>query len=397
MGKLTAIAFKNATKPGRYQDGDGLILVVKASGSRSWLLRVQLDGERRDFGMGSASVVGLAEAREKAARYRKIFKEGGDPAAQEKAERLAKRILPTFKEAATSAHGELVAGWNNKKHRADWLSSLERYAFDKIGDKRIDQIDMPAVRDVLLPVWLERPETARRVKQRVKAVLDWSVGKGFRKSLDLSGLTLSLPKQPKSDNHFAAMPYEDVAAFVTRVKNDTETVGRLALLFTILTAARSGETRGATWKEIDFEAREWNIPASRMKAGVAHIVPLSGAAIAVLERAAELGRKSDKPVFPGRGGKPLSDMTISKIMRDMEAPYTVHGFRSSFKDWAVESTGFPDAVSEAALAHGDPDKVRAAYRRTDFRKMRVDLMAAWGKYICANAKADNIVQFGAVG
>lgn len=382
MGKLTAKAVQAATEPGRYQDGDGLILIVKPTGSRSWQVRVQVDGERRDFGLGSAKTVSLSEARLKAGEIRKLYRSGVDPVAKKRADKLARSTIPTFREAAITTHGEQEKGWRNVKHRADWLSSLDRYAFPTIGDIRIDLIEAPMIRDLLLPIWLEKPETARRVRQRVKAVIDWSIAKGMRSGLDMSGIGKGLPRQPKTDNHYAAMEYEKVPAFVAGVKAAPESISRMALLWTIYTAARSGETRGATWEEIDFEANQWTIPASRMKAGKEHVVPLSPSALAILDRIANARTgRAGEPIFPGKGGKPLSDMSISKVLRDMGIGVTVHGFRSSFKDWAVESTSFPDAVSEAALAHKDTDKVRSAYRRTDFRKMRVDLMAAWANFI----------------
>jgi integrase len=382
MGKLTALAVKAATKEGRYQDGDGLMLIVKASGSRSWQVRLQVDGQRRDFGLGSAKTVSLSQARDKADSIRKLFKSGVDPVAQKRADKLAKATIPTFRQAAVTTHGEQEKGWRNVKHRADWLSSLERNAFAAIGYIRVDLVTAPMVRDLLLPIWLEKPETARRVRQRVKAVLDWAVAKGLRSALDMSAIGKGLPRQPKSDNHFAAMEYEKVPAFVATVQAAPETISRMALLWTIYTAARSGETRGATWEEIDLIAKEWTIPANRMKAGKEHIVPLSDAALAILDRMAKAktGRVGE-PIFPGMKGQPLSDMSISKVVRDMGIPITVHGFRSSFKDWASECTSFPDAVSEAALAHKDTNQIRSAYRRTDFRKMRLDLMAAWANFI----------------
>ncbi len=381
MGKLTAVAVKAATKPGRYADGDGLQLLVKESGAASWLLRIQADGKRRDVGLGSLANVTLKDARAKADELRRLYRKGVDPLAERRAAKLAKATIPTFREAATIAHGEHKDGWRNVKHRADWLSSLERYAFAAIGDTRIDLIDAPTVRDVLLPIWLERPETARRVRQRIKLVTDWAAAKGYRNALDLSGIAKALPRQPKSENHFAAMPYEQVPAFVASLRASGETVSRLALQFLILTAARSGEVRGAIWPEIDLEARHWTIPGKRMKAGKAHVVPLSDAAVAILERAKSICTKTDAPIFPGTKGQPLSDMTMLKIMRDRALPFSVHGFRSAFKTWAVEATSFPDAVSEAALAHIDANKVRAAYSRTDFRQQRTDLMATWATYV----------------
>lgn len=381
MGKLTAVAVKAATKSGRYQDGNGLQLLVKASGAQSWVLRIQVNGKRRDIGLGSAATVTLKEAREKADELRRLYHRGADPLADRRAAKLAAAVIPTFRDAAIAAHGEHKDGWRNVKHRADWLSSLERYAFQALGNIRVDLVDAPTVRDVLLPIWLDRPETARRVRQRIKLVVDWAAAKGYRPALDLSGIAKALPRQPKSDSHFAAMPYEQVPDFVASLRASNETISRLALQFLILTAARSGEVRGATWPEIDLDARTWTIPGSRMKAGKAHVVPLSDAALAILARVQPIRAQADAPIFPGTKGQALSDMTMLKIMRDRSLPFSVHGFRSAFKTWAVEATSFPDAVSEAALAHIDANKVRAAYSRTDFRQQRTDLTAAWANFV----------------
>lgn len=367
------------------------MLIVKPSGSRSWIVRLQVDGKRRDFGLGSLKDVGLAQAREEAARLRKAYRAGIDPVEEKRAAKLARLTIPTFRAAAEAAHAEHEGGWRNKKHRQDWLSSVRAYAIPTLGDTRIDRIDAPMIRDVLMPIWLTKPETARRVRQRLRAIMGWAASKGFRPPLDFSVMDAGLPKQPRRDQHFAAMEWSALPAFFAKVREANETIGRLALMFTILTAARSGETRGAAWEEIDFEAAEWTIPANRMKAGREHVVPLSPPAVAILRRAKEYATgRAGAPVFPGRGGRPISDMTLSKILRDMEIGVTVHGFRSAFKDWASESTSFPDAVSEAALAHVDRDKTRAAYKRTDFRAMRVKLMAAWGNYV--TGAAANVTQ-----
>lgn len=386
MGKLTALAVKAATKPGRYQDGDGLMLVVKASGSRSWQVRLQVDGKRRDFGLGSASGVSLADVRDKAETIRKQYRNGIDPVAKKRAEKIARMSIPTFREAAEGTHNEHKASWRNGKHKDDWLNSLKLYAFPKLGELRIDQIDTPMIREVLLAIWLEKPETARRVRQRIKSVIGWAASKGLTPALDLSIMDSGLPKQPRRDNHFKAMEYDKVPAFVAKVQAAPETVGRLALLFTIFTAARSGETRFATWEEMNLDAATWTIPASRMKAGRGHIVPLSAPALATLERLSVLrSGQAGEPIFVAKRGKPISDMTITKVLRDMRLTDTVHGFRSAFKDWASEASSFPDAVSEAALAHSDKDKTRAAYKRTVFLKMRVDMMAAWAAFIGNNS------------
>lgn len=393
MGKLTALAVKAAISPGRYHDGDGLMLIVKPSGSRSWIVRLQADGKRRDFGLGSLKDVTLGEAREQAARLRKTIRAGTDPVEEKRAAKLARMTIPTFKAAAEAAHEEHKGGWRNTKHRQDWLSSVRSYVIPTLGDTRIDRIDAPMVRDVLMPIWLTKPETARRVRQRIRAIMGWAASKGYRPPLDLSVMDAGLPKQPRKDGHFAAMEWANLPAFFAQVERANETNGRLALMFTILTAARSGETRSATWAEIDIDAAEWTIPASRMKAGREHVVPLSAPALAILKRAQErrTNPKPDAVIFPGREGQPVSDMTLSKILRDMDLTVTVHGFRSAFKDWASEATSFPDAVSEAALAHVDKDKTRAAYKRTDFRKLRVDLMAAWANYV-TGASAANVAQ-----
>ena len=402
MGKLTALAVKAATKPGTYVDGQGLMLVAKASKDgkkvrRSWMLRLMVDGKRRDFGLGSADDVSLADARDRAEAMRKQAKAGVDPVAQKRAAKLARMTIPTFRKAAESTHGEQKGSWRNEKHQGDWLSSLRLYVFPTLGDVRIDLIDAPMIRDVLLPIWLTKPETARRVRQRIRAVMGWAASNGYRPAIDLAVMDAGLPKQPKRDGHFAAMDWQYVPAFVAKVRAAPETVGRLALLFTLLTACRSGETRGAQWEEFDLDAATWTIPASRMKANREHVIPLSAPALAILDRAKLLRIETRKsvPVFPGRGGAPVSDMTMTKVMRDADQTASVHGFRSSFKDWASENTSFPDAVSEAALAHIDGDKTRRAYRRTDFFKLRVDLMAAWGAYVDGAGVESNVVPIGA--
>jgi integrase len=338
--------------------------------------------------------VGLKEAREKADAIRRQFKGGEDPVAARRTAREALRGIPTFREAASKLHEEHHPAWKNPKHRAQWLSSLERYAFPILGELKVDAIDGPAVRDVLLAIWLEKPETARRVRQRITAVLDWSYAKGFRASeAPTRSVSKGLPRQPKRDNHFAAMPYEDVPALMATLAGH-DTIGRLALQFVILTAARSGEVRGAGWEEVDFEARTWTIPAKRMKAGRAHIVPLSDSALAILEtvRSIRAGREVEL-IFPGLAGTVMSDMTLSKALKSAGfAGFTVHGFRSSFRDWAAETTGTPGDVVEAALAHTIANKVEAAYRRTNYLEKRRPLMDAWASYLAARGgQISNVV------
>ena len=378
MGKLTASKLKGLTEPGRYSDGDGLFLVVRPAGGRNWVLRALCGGRRRDIGIGPLKSVDLGDAREAAHQIRRQIARGLDPIAERKRER---QIIPTFRAAAKIVHGEHKAAWKNGKHQNQWLSTLESYAFPKLGDRLVSDIGAPEIRDVLAPIWLSKPETARRVRQRIGTVLDWACVKGFRASeAPLRSLSKGLPRQPKKDGHFAAMGYADVPKFLARLR-ERESIGRLALEAVILTAARSGEIRFARWPEVDMDSALWSIPADRMKMNRPHVVPLSPEAIEVFQRAAKFRAPGSDLVFPGQKlKKPMSDMTLLKILRDMDAGVTVHGFRSAFRDWVAEQTNYPGEVAEAALAHAIPNKVEAAYRRTDFLEKRRDLMRDWASY-----------------
>lgn len=402
MGKLTALGVKAASKAGRYEDGEGLALLVKATGSRSWVLKMQVCGKRREFGLGSAKAVSLAEAREKADAVRRQYRSGLDPVVEK---RKVLETVPTFREAALRAHDEQKASWRNPKHRAQWLSSLEAYAFPTLGDKPVDNISGPMIRDTLLPIWLDKPETARRVRQRIGAVLDWAYAKGFRETeAPMRSLSKGLPRQPKKTGHFAALPYDQLPSLMTKL-SERESIGRLALQFLILTAARSGEVRGARWSEVDLDAAVWTVPADRMKAGKQHLVPLSAPAVAILKRLGEVA--SDELIFPGitgrtpspentqkgrpgaltraPGKRPMSDMTLAKVLRTAGGgDATVHGMRSAFRDWAAEQTAFAGEVVEAALAHTVANKVEAAYRRTNYLEKRRVLMEAWASFLINN-------------
>jgi integrase len=378
VGKLTAARLKNLTEPGRYSDGDGLFLVVKPAGGRNWVLRALCGGKRRDIGLGPLKSVDLGDAREAAHQIRRQIAQGLDPIAERKRERQA---IPNFRDAAKIVHREHKASWTNGKHQSQWLSTLERYAFPKLGNRLVSDIGAPEIRDVLAPIWLSKPETARRVRQRIGTVLDWACVKGFRQTeAPLRSLSKGLPRQPRKDRHFAAMDYAEVPEFIKRLQ-ERESVGRLALQALILTAARSGEIRFARWPELDLEDGLWSIPAERMKMKRPHVVPLSPEAIDVLQRAATFRDPTTDLVFPGQKlKKPLSDMSLLKILRDMDLQFTVHGFRSAFRDWVAEQTNYPGEVAEAALAHAIPNKVEAAYRRTDFLAKRRALMRDWGCY-----------------
>jgi len=384
MGKLTALKIRSLAEPGRYADGDGLFLDVTGKAAGRWVLRIQSNGRRREIGLGSLKNVSLADARDAAFVTRKKIAQGIDPVAERKE---ARQAIPTFRKAAELVHEEHEKAWKNGKHQKQWIATLRTYAFPRMGDLLVNEIEGPLIRDVLAPIWLAKPETARRVRQRIGTVLDWSYARGFRATeAPMRSLSKGLPRQPKKDNHFAALPYASVPGFLEKL-GERESVGRIALEALILTAARSGEIRGATWSELDLKAALWTVPAARMKMGRAHTVPLSPEAVAVFQRARKFEVGASDLVFPGQNvKKPLSDMTLLKILRDMDLTVTVHGFRSAFRDWAAEQTNYVGEVAEAALAHTVSNKVEAAYRRTDFLDKRRLLMRDWAEF-CKNVPA----------
>lgn len=384
---LTTVQVRALKTPGRYADGHGLYLVVDPSGSKRWLLRVVVQGKRRDIGLGGASLVTLAEAREKAFAYRKTARDGGDPLAER---RRAQVTVPTFAEAAELVHADHQATWKNSKHAAQWITTLRTYANPHLGTKRVDQIETPDVLRALSPIWLTKAETARRVRQRIGTVLDWAKAAGHRSGDNpVEGVAKGLPKQGEREEHHAALPYAEVPSFVARLRamSGPGEIGRLAFEFLILTAARTGEVLGARWSEIDESERLWTVPAVRMKAGREHRVPLAGRALTILDRAKELSGGSAL-VFPGRGGeRPLSNMVFLMALRRMGQTITAHGFRSSFRDWAAETTTLPREVSEMALAHTIENRVEAAYRRGDLLKKRRELMERWASF-CVEEGSD---------
>ena len=409
MPKLTALSVRNA-KPGRHADGDGLYLLVKPTGSRSWLLRVQVDGKRRDVGLGTVDlsaraqkdknepspipvsilhrrILTLAEAREKANLLRGAAKAGLDPVMERDRERYS---IPTFREAALSTHAALKSGWP-AKGAATFLSSMENHAYGVIGDQRVDAITAGDISAVLTPIWTSKPDMARKVRQRIGTVLNFAHGKGWR-ATEAPGksVTVGLPRQPKGGN-YVAMPYADVPAFVAKLAAETPTSGRQALLFQIFTAARPGEVRGARWGQIDMAKREWTRPASLMKGlnAPSHTITLNSAAMSLLDEIkAGQSPKPNDLIFPGRGGEKMSDMTLNKVIRTAGLLNDAHGFRSSFRDWAAEMMPeVPDPVAEAALAHIVSDKVVRAYKRTDFLEMRRTLLDGWAAYLVGDSPA----------
>jgi integrase len=330
--------------------------------------------------LGGLSLVPLVEAREKAQEYRKMARAGNDPLA---VKREAKKIYPTFKKAAESVHEEHKAAWKNAKHTSQWMNTLAMYAFPIIRELKIDRIETPDILRVLSPIWLKKPETARRVRQRLAAVFDWAKAAGYRSGENpVDGVARGLPKQMESDRHHKALPFSDVRAFIKTMRNtNSSVIAKLAFEFLILTATRTSETLLAKKSEIDFAAKLWAIPSDRMKAKREHRVPLTERTLQIAEEAMIISTDSEY-LFPGRSGeKPLSNMVFLKMLKDMKVDATAHGFRSSFRDWSSETTNFPREIAEMALAHTIENKVEAAYRRGDLLEKRRELMHEWEKFL----------------
>ena len=379
MGKLTAAGVKALTDRGRYSDGDGLYLNIAKGGSKSWILRITIDGRRRDLGLGSLKVVSLADARNRAHDKRVVVAQGRDPIAEKR-----RGKIPTFSDAAMAVHKAHLPQWRNPKHAAQWIRTLENHAMPTIGAMPVDRIQRKDVLDVLGPIWSTKPETARRVRQRIRKTLAWCQAHGHIES-NAAGeaIDAALPSMRRRKRHYRSLHYLEVPEALKVVDaSKASDASKLCLRFVVLTAARPGEARGARWSEIDMGDRTWTLPAERMKAGIEHRVPLSDAALDVLDAAKTLYDGSDL-VFPS-SRKPhhqLSNVTLHKILKDHDLDSTVHGFRSSFRTWALERTDAPWAVAEAALAHRLGDSTEQAYVRSDLLELRRPLMQAWADYL----------------
>jgi integrase len=377
--------------PGKYADGGGLYLAVAPSGSKKWTFRFVWRGRAREAGLGSVSAVSLADAREKAAAYRSMVAKGIDPIHDAR----KTKGIPTFGQCADELISAKQSEWRNPKHRAQWVMTLTKYAAP-LRPKQVDQVDTEAVLAVLKPLWRVRPETGSRLRGRIEHVLDAARARGYRQGENPARwrghLDKLLPKRTTlSRGHHTALPYENVAAFIGRLRgHQSESIAACALEFAILTAARTGEVRGANWDEIDLDKAIWTIPAARMKSSRAHRVPLSTRSVAILKAMAK-ANDGHGFVFPGgRRGKPLSEMALGMVLRRLGAEVTVHGFRSSFRDWAGNETNFPREIAEAALAHVVGDKAEQAYRRGDALEKRREVMAAWARY-CEPDKSAKVV------
>lgn len=387
--RLSALQVSRAKKRGLYADGGNLFLQVGPTGGKSWLFRYERDGRMRSMGLGPVHTVSLGEARDAAREARKLLYDGTDPIAYRDAKRAAKRLAEakamSFDECAAAYVSAHAAGWRNAKHAAQWTATLKTYASPVFGQLPVADVDTALVTKALDPIWRTKSETASRLRGRIESVLGWATVRGYRAGDNPARwrghLDHLLPARAKVQKvaHHAALPFTEIATFVADLRKREGTAAR-ALEFAILTAGRTSEVLGARWDEIDLQARVWIIPGERMKAAREHRVPLSEAALSVLERMQSV-REGDL-VFPGqRRGKPLSNMVLLMLLRRMDrGDLTAHGFRSTFRDWAAERTPFPGEVAEAALAHTVSSKVEAAYRRGDLFEKRRRLMDAWATF-----------------
>jgi integrase len=396
--ELSALHVRRMTTPGLHAVGGvaGLCLQVAPGGARTWILRISVAGKRRDMGLGGYPDVELGQARDKARAARALVEQGLDPIAQRQQARSAliaqRAAQKTFQQCARAYIDAKSPEWSNPKHASQWTNTLETYAYPVMGSLLVSDVGLPQVMEVLRPIWAVKTETAVRVRGRIEAILDWAAVHRYREGPNPArwkghlDKLLAAPTKVVKVQHHKALPVEAVPGFMENLRRQPG-LGARALEFAVLTASRSGEVRGATWSEIDLDRAEWVVPEGRMKAGKVHRVPLSQAAISLLQ---------DQPreegidlVFPSKAGTPLSDMTLLAVMRRMEVDAVPHGFRSSFKDWATERTAYPREAVEMALAHAIGDKVEAAYRRGDLFEVRVRLMADWARF-CAMPISGNV-------
>lgn len=387
-GRLSTLKVTHAREPGMLADGDGLYLQVTRANARSWIFRYFRNGKSHEMGLGSLKAVGLAAARLKAAECRGLLAEGIDPIAARDAERAQQAVEDahgmTFDDCADAYIKAHSSAWKNQKHVAQWTATIRTYVSPIFGSLPVQAVDVALVMKVLEPIWTAKPETAARIRGRIESVLNWAKARGYRTgenpALWKGHLDNLLPSRSKiaKVKHHAALPYDQTAQFIDALHQQNG-VAPLALEFAILTAARTGEIIGARWNEIDLAANVWTVPATRMKSGREHRVPLSADALAVLNKVNK-GEPEDF-VFAGRKKSLLSNMALLMLLRRMgHDKLTAHGFRSTFCDWAAERTNFQAEVAEAALAHVVGDKVEAAYRRGDLFEKRRRLMDAWGEF-----------------
>ncbi|MYC81313.1 MAG: DUF4102 domain-containing protein [Acidobacteria bacterium] len=383
--KALSPAFIRSAPPGRHADGNGLYLFVQPSGTRSWIQRLLIRGRRRELGLGGVALVPLAEAREKALANRRLARQGGDPLAEK---RRAEGI-PTFAEAAMRVLEQKQGGWRNPKHSREWQSSLTRFAFPRIGKVPVSEVTSADLLEILTPLWHRKVATAKRLRQRLHAVLEWAVAMEYRIDNPCDRIGPVLGPQRDVTEHMEAVPHREAAEVIRKVwGSGALPVARLALEFLVLTAARWGEVRWAEWKEIDRIGKVWTIPARRAKMNRRHRVPLCGRALEILDAAQALEGGAGPLVFTHGGGKPMHDSTVRRLLRQLGIEAVPHGFRSTFRDWAAEETNHPREVIEAALAHVVRNRVEAAYARSDLFERRRVLMDDWANYLAQGMGED---------
>ena len=382
----SAVAVRNVKTPGRHPVGETLYLMVWPSARKSWVQRLTIEGKRKDLGLGPYPAVSLAQARERAQDNLSLAKSGGNPLAA-KQEEAKLSAVPTFEALARQHIAENLGSWRSAKHGAQWSSTLATYAFPTLGALQVNEITRRHVVDALSPIWTSKPETARRVRQRIRAVMDRAAALGlidYNPAGDV--INAALAKQPRVKNHHRALPYARLPAALCAVRESTANASvKLAFEMLALTACRSGEVRGMTWDEVDFQEATWTVPEARMKAGRLHRVPLSRRALVILKEARSQS-DGDGVVFPApRSGEVLSDMAFTQLLRRLELDFVPHGLRSSFRDWAAEQTDARHDVVESALAHAVGNATEAAYFRSDLLELRRGLMEEWGEFLESEA------------
>jgi len=399
--QLKDLQIKRLSRPGAYPDGEGLYLQVRNSGAKDWFYRYEVAGKGRKRGLGPYPTISLEKAREDALVCRQLRKKGVDPIDFYKdieiKKDLEKSKSSTFKECAIAYIDIHRHGWRNEKHESQWRNTLETYAYPTIGDLPVQSIDIDLIMKVLEPIWFDKTETASRIRQRMENILDWATVKKYRQgdnpALWRGRLDKLLPKRTKVQKpvHFAAMDYRDVPEYFQSLRAK-DTIASKALAFTILTATRNGEARAASRSEIDDNAKIWIIPDSRMKAQKEHRVPLSDEAMKIIKEMEPFKRQTDDLIFPGLAhAKPINEASLLKIVKQHDQTLTVHGFRSSFRDWCAEQTSYPREVAEAALAHTLKDKTEAAYLRGDMFEKRRKLMGSWADYCLKDKSSAEVV------
>src|SRR5262245_43348409 len=400
--RLSSLKVAHAREPGMLADGSGLYLQVKHGNARSWIFRYFRDGKSHEMGLGSLKAVSLAAARLKAAECRALLADGIDPIAARDAERLQRAAedarAMTFDQCADAFIKAHSSAWKNQKHVAQWQATIRTYVSPVFGSLPVHAVDVALVLKVVEPIWTTKPETAARVRGRIESVLNWAKARGYRTgenpALWKGHLDNLLPARGKiaKVKHHAALPFDQAPQFIDALHRE-DGIAPLALEFAILTAARTGEIIGGRWNEIDLAMNVWTVPASRMKGGREHRVPLSTGALAVLNKVSKGGPEDF--IFAGGKKRPLSNMALLMVLRRMgQVNLTVHGFRSTFRDWAAERTNFPSEVAEMALAHSVGDKVEAAYRRGDLFETRRRLMSEWAKFCTDYKDAETVVSIG---